>query len=76
MAVLLENSHAKINLTQRELEVLRLLKQGKNNSQIAEILFVSVNTAKAHVGNIFCKLGVHDRVGAVLKAIRENIIEL
>ena len=66
----------KFNLTERELEVLKLLKQSKSNSEIAKILFMSVHTAKAHVGNIFSKLNVHDRVGAVVKAIQEKIIEL
>ena len=66
----------KINLTERELEVLKLLKQGKSNPEIANTLFMSVHTAKAHVCSIFSKLEVHDRVGAVIKAIKEHIIEL
>ena len=69
-------NYNKFNLTERELEVLELLKQSKSNSEIAKILFMSVHTAKAHVGSIFYKLGVHDRVGAVVKAIQENIIGL
>ena len=63
----------KNNLTQRELEVLKLMIDGKTNSQIAREIIVSINTAKAHVGNILTKLSVTDRVQAVVKAVRANI---
>ncbi len=62
------------NLTCREKDVLKLLKTGKNNSEIAEELFVSRYTVKAHVANILQKLNVSDRVQAVVKAISEEII--
>ena len=64
------------SLTNRELEVLNLVKKGKSNSQIADELIVSRNTAKAHVANILYKMDVNDRICAVVKAIKENIIEL
>ena len=64
------------SLTNRELEVLNLVKKGKSNSQIADELIVSRNTAKAHVVNILYKIDVNDRICAVVKAIKENIIEL
>lgn len=64
------------NLTDREIEVLKLLKIGKSTSQIARELFVSVHTAKAHICNIFYKMDVHDRVAAVIKAIKADIIDL
>ena len=65
---------AKTKLTERENEVLKLLVQGKSNTQIAQELIVSVHTAKAHVCSILQKLCVDDRVQAAVKAIRENII--
>ncbi len=62
------------NLTNREKDVLKLLMTGKNNSEIAEELFVSKYTVKAHVANILQKLNVNDRVQAVVKALSEEII--
>lgn len=62
------------DLTERELEVLALIVESKNNKEIAEILQVSVHTAKAHVANIIQKLAVDDRVEAALKAMREGIL--
>ena len=62
------------HLTEREYEVLKLLVDGKSNTEIAEELIVSVHTAKAHVCNILQKLCVDDRVQAAVKAIKENII--
>lgn len=61
-------------LTERELEVLRLLVEGKSNTEIAKDLIISAHTAKAHVCNILQKLSVHDRVQAAVKAIREGLI--
>ncbi len=61
-------------LTERELEVLRLLVKGKSNTEIAKDLIVSVHTAKAHVCSILQKLCVDDRVQAAVKAVKENII--
>jgi len=67
-------SDARAQLTERELEVLRHLVQGKSNTEIAKELIVSVHTAKAHVCSILQKLCVDDRVQAAVKAIKENII--
>lgn len=61
-------------LTERELEVLRLLVKGKSNTEIAKDLIVSVHTAKAHVCSILQKLCVDDRVQAAVKAVKENIV--
>jgi DNA-binding NarL/FixJ family response regulator len=69
-----EAPDARAQLTERELEVLRLLVKGKSNTEIAKDLIVSVHTAKAHVCSILQKLCVDDRVQAAVKAIRENII--
>lgn len=65
--------NVKNNLTQRELEVLKLITEGKTNSQIAQEIIVSTNTAKAHVGSILTKLSVNDRVQAAVKAIKANL---
>ena len=70
---LYENKRLKNSLTERELEVLKLLIDGKTNAQIAKEIIVSTNTAKAHVGNILTKLSVTDRVQAAVKAVRANL---
>ena len=69
-----EVKDARSQLTERELEVLRHLVNGKSNTEIAKELIVSVHTAKAHVCSILQKLCVDDRVQAAVKAIKENII--
>ena len=61
-------------LTARERDVLRLMADGKNNSEIAVQLFVSENTVKTHVSNIFDKLNCRDRAAAVLSAWKRHII--
>ncbi len=61
-------------LTDRELEVLQLLKQGLSNPAIAEKLFISTGTVKAHTNRIYSKLGVSNRVKAVLKAQELEIL--
>lgn len=55
------------NLTRRELEVLRLIVQGKDNSEIAETLSVSSATVKSHVRNIYGKLGEQKRSSIVAR---------
>ena len=62
-------------LTLRERDVLELMRDGKTNSEIADKLFVSAHTTKAHIGNIFMKMGVHDRTEAVVQALKHKIIE-
>jgi DNA-binding CsgD family transcriptional regulator len=57
-------------LTPRELEVLRLLVEGRSNRQIAEQLFISGKTASVHVTNLMAKLGVHSRLEAAATARR------
>ena len=56
-------------LTQRELEVLRLIAEGKTNAEIAQSLFISVGTVKVHVERIIDKLGVSDRTQAAVRAV-------
>jgi DNA-binding NarL/FixJ family response regulator len=55
-------------LTLREVEVLRLLVEGRSNRQIAEQLFISGKTVSVHVSNILAKLGVHSRLQAAARA--------
>ena len=65
---------ASARFTQREREILKLMVRGKTNQEIAEEMIISINTAKAHVSSILYKLGVKDRVQAVVKAIRCNLL--
>jgi DNA-binding CsgD family transcriptional regulator len=65
----------KLGLSKRELEVLNLMASGLSNEEIAEKLFVSLNTVKTHSSNIFLKLDVKRRTQAVEKAKRLNIIQ-
>ncbi|MGH2895909.1 MAG: helix-turn-helix domain-containing protein, partial [Solirubrobacteraceae bacterium] len=62
-------------LTAREAEVLRLVADGRSNSQIAETLFISRKTASVHVSNILSKLGVSTRVEAAALAHRRGIAD-
>ena len=55
-------------LTQREEEVLRLIAAGRSNPEIAELLYLSLNTVKWHAKNLYGKLGVSSRVEAVTRA--------
>ena len=69
LEVLLEKAAQKYALSGREQEIGRLLYEGKNNNEIAEILFLSTNTVKVHASNLYKKLGVSNRVQAI-KVIR------
>ncbi|MDO9456126.1 response regulator transcription factor [Nocardioides sp.] len=65
-----------LRLTERELDVLRLVAQGHSNKEIAARLFISENTVKNHVRNMLEKLQLHSRMEAVMYAVRENLLEL
>jgi DNA-binding NarL/FixJ family response regulator len=65
-----------LKLTDREMEVLRLVARGMNNRDIAKELFISENTVKNHVRNILEKLQIHSRMEAVMIAVREKLIEI
>jgi DNA-binding NarL/FixJ family response regulator len=63
------------NLSQRELEVLRLLATGKSNQEIANALFISLNTVATHVRNILTKTGCINRTEAAAYALRHGLRE-
>ncbi|HYP24519.1 MAG TPA: response regulator transcription factor [Actinomycetota bacterium] len=63
-------------LTERELEVLKLVAKGMNNRDIGAELFISENTVKNHVRNILEKLHLHSRMEAVVYAVREKLLDI
>ena len=65
-----------LKLTDRELEVLRLVARGLNNREVAKELFISENTVKNHVRNILEKLQLHSRMEAVMYAMKEKLLDL
>ncbi|ROO83768.1 LuxR family two component transcriptional regulator [Actinocorallia herbida] len=71
-------THARVrwhgDLTDREAEVLRLMATGLSNAEIAETLFLSLQTIKTHVGNLLAKLGARDRTQAVIFAYETGFI--
>ncbi|MDO5744776.1 MAG: response regulator transcription factor [Micrococcaceae bacterium] len=65
-----------IALSEREHEVLQLLARGKNNSEMAADLHVSEATVKAHLSRVLAKLGVRDRVQALIRGAQYGLVEL
>ena len=63
------------DLTERELDVLRLVAAGYSNRQIAEALFLAEGTVKNHLSTILAKLGTRDRTNAVLRALHDGILD-
>jgi len=61
-------------LSDRELQVLRLIANGKDNSQIAEALHISPKTVKNHISNILMKLQIENRIQAAVYAVRSGIV--
>jgi two-component system response regulator DegU len=61
-------------LSNREMEVLQLLSEGKTNKEIAKSLFISEQTVKTHLAHIFNKLGTSDRTETVAKALRNGLV--
>jgi DNA-binding NarL/FixJ family response regulator len=71
----LEADERSNELTQRELEVVKLIAEAHTNKQIAQILTLSEKTVESHRGNVLAKLGMRDRVELVRYAIRRGLIE-
>jgi DNA-binding NarL/FixJ family response regulator len=61
------NSHIPNPLTEREFEILHYLREGRTNKEIGEKVFLSVNTVKSHLLNIYEKLDVHNRTEVLFK---------
>ena len=64
------------SLSEREIDVLRLMAQGKSNKEIGSVLFISPGTVKSHVKSIFAKLNVKSRAEAVANAAHRALIQL
>jgi NarL family two-component system response regulator LiaR len=62
-------------LTEREMEVLRLIASGRSNQDVADELFIGIKTVKFHVTNILAKLGVEDRTQAAIYAFKNGLVE-
>jgi DNA-binding NarL/FixJ family response regulator len=63
-------------LTSREIEVLQLISQGLRNKEVGAMLGITEGTVQIHVKNIFAKLNVNDRTGAVQVAVRRGLIRM
>jgi NarL family two-component system response regulator LiaR len=73
---LVSSTEIRRDLTERELEVLRLLAHGRTNREIAEELVLGEETVKTHVGNILAKLHLAHRTQAVVHAFKQGLISL
>lgn len=62
-----------VRFTDREIEILKLIKDGKTNKEIGDIIHISEHTAKSHISKILKKLSVTDRVQAAVKAMEYNL---
>jgi DNA-binding CsgD family transcriptional regulator len=67
-------SRSRVGLTPRELDVLRLLVEGRSDREIAEALYIGARTVQTHVANLFAKLGVNARAEAAAVAVRRGIV--
>ena len=65
-----------LTLSQREVDVLKLMVQGKTNLEIAENLNITTHTVKVYVASILQKFGVRDRIQAIIKAISEKLVDI
>ena len=74
--LVIDNFHINPNspLTKRETEILTLISEGKTYTQISEELFISKETSKTHIKNIYSKLQVNSKSQALAKAAQEKLI--
>jgi NarL family two-component system response regulator LiaR len=63
-------------LTEREMDVLRLIAKGQSNKEIADTLIISEKTVKTHVSNILSKLHLADRTQAAIYALRQRLVPM
>ncbi len=70
-----EKNHTKDELSLRELETLKLIAEDLSNLEIANKLFISLNTVKTHLKNIYFKLEVNNRAKAITKAKELELLE-
>ncbi|MCY4585745.1 MAG: helix-turn-helix transcriptional regulator [Bryobacterales bacterium] len=68
------SQHPPVDLTPRELSVLRQLSLGRNTTEIADQLYISTTTVRNHIQHILSKLHCHTRLAAVLRAVRHRLI--
>jgi DNA-binding NarL/FixJ family response regulator len=76
IAAKLADRLTRVQLTPREMDVLRLLAAGKANREIAETLFVSEGTVKIHITHLYEKLGVTSRTTAISTAVRRGLVRI
>lgn len=76
VAAVLAERDGRSALTRREIEVLRLVAEGKRNKEIADALGIQSETVHAHIRSTYSKLGVTDRTGAVAAGVRRGILKL
>jgi DNA-binding NarL/FixJ family response regulator len=67
-------AHESTPLSERELQVLRLVAEGKGNQEIGEALFIGQSTVRNHISSILMKLQVENRVQAAVRAVRDRIV--
>ena len=68
------SEHKQTPLSVRETEVLELLAEGSSVAQVGKTLYMSESTVKTHIAKIYDKLGVHNRAGAVMTAVRMGLV--
>ncbi|MGZ4158606.1 MAG: response regulator transcription factor, partial [Bacteroidia bacterium] len=69
-----ESSCEGLNISDREMEIIKLIAEGFSNKEVADKLFLSTHTITTHRKNIMNKLGVNNTAGLVLFAVRENLV--
>ena len=71
-----DDREASGQLTSREIEILKWASRGLSNKELSEKLFISLRTVKAHMTNIFNKLGCSSRTDAIIKGLKQGYIDL
>ena len=75
LAVPLETLRASSRLTEREMEIVQLVASGLSNRDIAERLYLSINSIKTYIRTAYRKIGVDSRSGAVLWAVHHHLVQ-